>query len=77
MSIDVTEHAVFLTDLDDEDRRFLEILLSRSAGKSSIIPRRPPFAESTDREALEALVASMRTSASGPLAALRRRGAGS
>jgi hypothetical protein len=74
MRIEVTEQAVFVTDLDDEDRRYLEILLARSAGKSLIIPRRPTFGESTDREVLEALIGSMRTSAQDTLAALRRRG---
>ena len=75
MHIQVTEQAVMITDLTDEDRQFLEGLIRRTAGRSLVIPRKPELRPAlSEAEELEALIGSLRGSAQETLAALRRRG---
>jgi hypothetical protein len=75
MRIAVTDDAVMLTEIDEPDRQFIELLLRRSAGKSLILPVKPKIgAALSDEEELEMLISCMRTSAQDTLAALRRRG---
>jgi hypothetical protein len=75
MRIEVTDEAVLITDLSDDDRHQLEGILRGAAGRSLVIPRRPtihpPLSESDE---LEALICALRASAQDTLAALRRRG---
>ena len=75
MRIAVTDDAVMLTELEESDRQFIELLLRRSAGKSLIFPLKTHLGSAlTDEEELEVLISCMRTSAQDTLAALRRRG---
>ena len=75
MRIAVTDDAVMLTEIEEPDRQFIELLLRRSAGKSLILPVRAKIgATLTEEEELEILISCMRTSAQDTLAALRRRG---
>ena len=75
MRIEVTDEAVLITELSDDDRRQIEGILRGTAGRSLVIPRKPtihpPLAESDE---LEALIYALRSSAQDTLAALRRRG---
>ena len=75
MQIHVTEEAVMITDLSEEDRQFLEGLIRRAAGHSLVIPRKPEMQPAlSEPEQLEALIAALRGSAQDTLSALRRRG---
>jgi hypothetical protein len=75
MRIEITDQAVLLTDLNDEDRDMIREILRRTAGTSLVIPRKATVASIlTEEQELEALIASLRTSAQDTLAALRHRG---
>jgi hypothetical protein len=75
MQIHVTEEAVMITELAEEDRQHLETLLRGSAGRSLVIPRKPTIHPSLDEnEELEALISALRSSAQDTLAALHHRG---
>jgi hypothetical protein len=75
MRIDVTDEAVLITELSEEDRHGLELTLRRTGGRSLVIPRKPTVHPPlTEAEELEALISALRTSAQDTLAALRRRG---
>jgi hypothetical protein len=75
MRVEVTEHAVFVLELTEEDRQHLEHALRRTGGKSLIITRKPLRWQTVgEEEQLRALIESFRTSAQDTLAALRRRG---
>lgn len=75
MRIEITDEAVLITELSEDDRQQIEGILRGSAGQSLVIPRKPtthpPLSEA---EELEALISSLRASAQDTLAALRRRG---
>jgi hypothetical protein len=75
MRIEITDQAVLLLDLTEDDRTHIEVMLRRTAGKSLVIPRAPDQRPGIpEEEQLEALIASMRISAQDTLRALRRRG---
>lgn len=75
MRIEVTDEAVLITELSDDDRQQLEAILRGTAGRSLVIPRRPTIHPPlTESDELEALISSLRSSAQETLAALRRRG---
>ncbi len=75
MRVEITEQAVLLLDLTEDDRLQIEVTLRRSAGKSLVIPRAPDDRSGlSEEEQLAALIASMRTSAQDTLVALRRLG---
>ena len=75
MQIHVTEEAVMITELSDEDMQHLLHLLRGTAGRSLVIPRKPSFHRPLgDEEQLVALISSLRGSAQETLAALQRRG---
>jgi hypothetical protein len=75
MQIHVTEEAVMITELSDEDMQHLLHLLRGTAGRSLVIPRRPSIhAPLGDADQLAALISSLRGSAQETLAALHRRG---
>jgi hypothetical protein len=75
MRVHITEEAVFVLEVTEEDRVQLQHALRGTGYTSLIIPRRPtvvpPLAED---EQLKALIQSLRDSAQDTLAALRRRG---
>ena len=75
MRIDVTDEAVLITELSEDDRHNLEGILRGTAGRSLVIPRRPTIHPPlTEADELEALICALRASAQDTLAALRRRG---
>jgi hypothetical protein len=76
MRIEVTDDAVMILDLTEEDRAHLQFLLRGAKGASLIIPRRPntTSAALSEDEALSTMIDCMRTSAQDTLAALRARG---
>ena len=75
MRIEVTDEAVFITEISDDDRQQIEGILRGAAGRSLVIPRKPTVHPPlTEDEELEALISALRASAQDTLAALRRRG---
>ena len=75
MRIEVTDEAVLITELSDDDRHQLQGILRGAAGRSLVIPRRPTIHPPlTESDELEALISALRSSAQDTLAALRRRG---
>jgi len=75
MQIHVTDEAVMITELTDEDRQHLEGLLRGAAGRSLVIPRKPTIhATLGEAEELEALISALRSSAQDTLAVLHHRG---
>jgi hypothetical protein len=75
MQIHVTDEAVMITELSDEDMQHLLHLLRGAAGRSLVIPRKPSLhGPLGDGEQLAALISSLRGSAQETLAALQRRG---
>jgi hypothetical protein len=75
MQIHVTDEAVMITELTDEDRQHLEGLWRGAAGRSLVIPRKPTIhATLGEAEELEALISALRSSAQDTLAALHHRG---
>ena len=75
MQIHVTDEAVIITELAEEDRQHLETLLRGTAGRSLVIPRKPTVHPCLDEhEELEALISALRSSAQDTLAALHHRG---
>jgi hypothetical protein len=75
MQIHVTDEAVMITELSDEDMQHLLHLLRGTAGRSLVIPRKPSLhGPLGDAEQLAALISSLRGSAQETLAALQRRG---
>jgi hypothetical protein len=75
MQIHVTDEAVMITELSDEDMQQLLHLLRGTAGRSLVIPRKPSLhGPLGDTEQLAALISSLRGSAQETLAALQRRG---
>jgi hypothetical protein len=75
MRNEVTDEAVLITELSDDDRKQLEAILRGTAGRSLVIPRRPTIHPPlTESEELDALISALRSSAQETLAALRRRG---
>ena len=75
MQIHVTDEAVMITELSDEDTQQLLHALRSAAGRSLVIPRRPTVhAALNNADQLEALISSLRGSAQETLAALHWRG---
>lgn len=75
MQIHITDDAVMITELSDEDRQHLLHLLRGSAGRSLVIPRKASVhAPLVDSEQLAALISCLRGSAQETLAALHWRG---
>jgi hypothetical protein len=75
MQIHVTDEAVMITELSDEDMQHLLHLLRGTAGRSLVIPRKPSLhGPLSDAEQLAALISSLRGSAQETFAALQRRG---
>ena len=64
MRIEVTDEAVLITELSDDDRQQLEGILRGAAGRSLVIPRRPTIHPPlTEADELEALICALRASA--------------
>lgn len=64
MQIHVTDEAVMITELSDEDMQHLLHLLRGTAGRSLVIPRKPSLhGPLGDAEQLAALISSLRGSA--------------
>jgi hypothetical protein len=75
MRVNITDEAVFVLEVTEEDRLQLQYALRGTGYTSLIIPRRPtvlsPLAED---EQLQVLIQCLRESAQDTLAALKRRG---